>query len=284
MHTERHHPMGPEHPETPATTKQAATSVERQPTPWWRVAPLDRRGVATILVAYVVMTAVLTAVGFALVEWWDEHAVGEWDGDVNQWFEDGRTDTWTSLSRWGSGLSDTLTKIVLCALLLPLFLWLFRRWHDWTLLVAGLLLEVTTFVTSATLVGRDRPPVEQLDSAPTNSFPSGHIAASVVFYAGLAIVVWWHTRNTLVRAVFAVIAVVAPATVIVSRLYRGMHYPTDAIAGVALGVASLLVVRAAVLRTISHAPTPDAVHPVTPARDGVANEPAATDAPLVVGS
>jgi membrane-associated phospholipid phosphatase len=258
--------------------------MDRQPTPWWQVAPLDRRGVGLIVAAYVVMTTLLTAAGFAIVNWWEDAAAGEWDGDVNQWFEDGRTDTWTTLSRWGSGLSDTLTKIVLCALLLPVFLRLFRRWHDWTLIVAGLLLEVTTFVTSATLVGRDRPPVEQLDSAPTNSFPSGHIAAAVVFYAGLAVVVSWHTRNRVVRAVFVVIAVVAPTIVIVSRLYRGMHYPTDALAGVALGVASLLVVRAAVLRTISRAPTPDAVHPVAPAGDGGALAPPVPDGRLAVGS
>jgi membrane-associated phospholipid phosphatase len=267
--------------------------MDGQTRSWWMVPPLDRRGVGMIIGTYVVMSAVLTLVGLAIVEWFDEGAGGEWDGDVNQWFEDRRTDTWTTLSRWGSGLSDTLTKIVLCALLLPVFLWLFRRWHDWTLIVGGLLLEVTTFVTSATLVGRERPPVEQLDRAPTNSFPSGHIAAAVVFYVGLAIVVRWHTRNRAVRAVFAVIAVLAPAIVIVSRLYRGMHYPTDAAAGVVLGVVSLLVLRAAVLRTIERvddrtAPMPDVVHPVTQPTEPRATEggvqPAAAEPPVVASS
>jgi membrane-associated phospholipid phosphatase len=256
--------------------------MDTQRRPWWKVPPLDGRGVGMIAGTYVVMAALTTLVGLAIVEWWDDGRGGEWDGDVNRWFEDRRTDTWTTLSHWGSGLSDTFTKIVLCALLLPLFLWMFRRWHDWTMIVGGLLLEVSIFVTSATLVGRDRPPVEQLDNVPTNSFPSGHIAASVVFYAGLAIVVRWHTHNRFVRGVFAVIAVLVPTTVMISRLYRGMHYPTDAAAGVVIGIVSLLILRAAVLRTIHRvdtaaAPIPDVVHPVTPPTE-TARVPAGSDA------
>ena len=82
--------------------------------------------------------------------------------------------------------------------------------------------------SSSFIVGRDRPPVEKLDPpAPSGSFPSGHTAAAVAFYAGVFVVVCWHTRNRLVRAVFAVVAVAAPITVGVSRAYRGMHHPID---------------------------------------------------------
>ena len=56
-----------------------------------------------------------------------------------------------------------------------------RRWR--------LMFEVAVFGTTSKLIARDRPPVEQLDGAPTNSWPSGHIAAAVVFYVGLAIIV-----------------------------------------------------------------------------------------------
>ena len=32
-----------------------------------------------------------TAVGFAVVELWEPSRLGVWDGDVNRWFEDGRS-------------------------------------------------------------------------------------------------------------------------------------------------------------------------------------------------
>jgi undecaprenyl-diphosphatase len=217
---------------------------------WWTIPPTDRRGLALIAATYVGMTAALTLVGLAIVHWWEPSRLGQAEADVNRWFEERRTDTWTTLSEWGSFLSDTLTKVVVCAVLLPVFLWMWRRWHDWTFLAGGLVLEVCIFVSAATLVGRDRPPVEQLDSAPTNSFPSGHIAASVVFYGGLYLLARRHTRNRVVLVAALVVAIGVPCIMVLSRLYRGMHYPTDAAGGIALGLVTLAVMTAAIDRTI----------------------------------
>ena len=219
-------------------------------TPWYKVPPTDRRGLLGIIGAYLGMTAVLTLIGFAIVEWWEPSRFGEREADVNRWFEDRRTDTWTTLSTIGSGFSDTLNKVILCAVIAPVFLWAWRRWHDWVLIAGGLLLEVSAFATTATLVGRDRPPVERIDSAPTNSFPSGHIAASVVFYAGLYVLARRHTSNRAVRGVALAIGIGVPAMMIWSRMYRGMHYPTDAIGGVLLGIGTLVVMNWAISRTI----------------------------------
>jgi membrane-associated phospholipid phosphatase len=122
-------------------------------------------------------------------------------------------------------------------------LWMYRRWHDWTFLAVGLIFETAAFFTTSKIVRRERPQIEQLDTAPTFSWPSGHIAACVVFYVGLATVVFWNTKSKLARAVFASIAVVVPMVVIICRLYLGMHYLSDAIGGVVLGLLTLLIVR-----------------------------------------
>jgi membrane-associated phospholipid phosphatase len=64
-----------------------------------------------------------------------------------------------------------------------------------------------------------------------------------VFYVGIATVVFWNTRSKLSRAVFATIAVVVAIVVIICRLYLGMHYVSDAVGGVVLGLLTLLIVR-----------------------------------------
>ena len=205
--------------------------------------PLHKPQVKSLVLIWIALTTAYVLVGLAIVHLWDPSAGGRADARVSQWFDDHRTDQRNHLAEIGSAFSNTETKIGLLIILCPLMLWMYRRWHDWSFLAIGLIFEVTVFFTSSKIVRRDRPQIEQLDTAPTFSWPSGHIAACVVFYVGIATVVFWNTKSRLSRTVFATIAVVVPLIVITSRLYLGMHYVTDAIGGVVLGLSTLLIVR-----------------------------------------
>jgi undecaprenyl-diphosphatase len=192
------------------------------------------------------LLVVWTAVGLVFMQFLDDGPVGDADRRLSEWLEEHRTPTWNSLSHVGSMLSDTLVKVALVAVVGGAMILIWRRWHDGVFLAVVVIVEATVFVIVSFIVGRDRPPVERLDPpAPSGSFPSGHAAAAVAFYAGLFVVVCWHTRNRAVRFVFGVIAVAAPLAVAASRAYRGMHYPIDVLAGILLGIATILVVRAA---------------------------------------
>lgn len=222
----------------------------------WRSSPIDRTGWLLMLITFLSASAVLTVGGLAIVNWWDGSAAGERDADLIRWIEDQRTDRLTTIAESASLASDTLTKILLGVVLIPVCLWLFRRWHEYALIVGGLLVEVSAFGLSSQLVGRERPPVEQLDGAPTNSFPSGHIAAATVFYVGLALVIMMRTRRPGPRIIAVAIAIVMPLGMIASRLYLGMHYLSDAIAGLALGGVVLAVMWRVVHRTLPPVESP----------------------------
>jgi membrane-associated phospholipid phosphatase len=125
-----------------------------------------------------------------------------------------------------------------------------RRWRDVTFLVVALVLEVTVFLTATLLVSRERPEVEHLDATPpTDSYPSGHTAAAVVLYAGLVAIASRSVPDRARRWLLMAFGVLVPLSVAVARVYRGMHHPTDVLAGVALGATclavGLLAVRAA---------------------------------------
>jgi len=89
---------------------------------------------------------------------------------------------------------------------------------------AELLLQILQFAFH-----RARPePFFGLAKPNSYSFPSGHAMLSTVFYLSLAILM---TRNPAVRASAAL-----PAFFIgLSRVYLGVHYPTDVLAGFAGG-------------------------------------------------
>jgi undecaprenyl-diphosphatase len=86
------------------------------------------------------------------------------------------------------------------------------------------------------LAQRARPALEApLATLPTYSFPSGHAAASTVF-GGVICLLVWHCGSRGPR--IGVIAGVVIWVVLVglSRVYLGLHYPTDVVAGTAEGV------------------------------------------------
>jgi len=122
---------------------------------------------------------------------------------------------------------------------------LFRLHHRWAAAVIafGLALEVATFITANNLVRRERPPVSTVGDAPTTfSFPSGHVAATVVVWGGLALVVVALTRRKALQALVWLVPVLFVAAVASARVYRGMHFLTDVVAGVVLGLLSLVIV------------------------------------------
>ena len=75
------------------------------------------------------------------------------------------------------------------------------------------------------------------------SFPSGHALSSFCFYGVLAGLIVARTRSLALRVAVVVVAALLVISIGLSRIYLGVHYPSDVIAGylaAAMWVASLL--------------------------------------------
>ncbi len=106
------------------------------------------------------------------------------------------------------------------------------------------------------LSGRVRPSFPYTIAAlPSAAFPSGHAMNAVIVWGFLAIVAgrrWPRARNALVGAAGA-LAIGAG----VSRVYLGVHFPTDVLGGWSAGIAILAALAAAlppVRRDAPHLP------------------------------
>ena len=169
------------------------------------------------------------------------HSLGKGDLDIARWFAHRRTTTWNDLSLVGSYVAETVTVFVVLAIALAVLAWK-RHWPQCGLLVATMAVEGGMYLATTYFVSRERPAVPRLEHLiVSDSFPSGHTAAAVALYGSLAIVVWSLTREPVWRVLFLALAVIAPIVVAVSRVYRGMHNPTDAIGGALLGAACIAV-------------------------------------------
>ncbi|MEV0152501.1 phosphatase PAP2 family protein [Micromonospora sp. NPDC050686] len=192
-----------------------------------RVLEHPRSAVAELVVGWVLVFGALYGFGM-LVSY---HAGGTFfdtlDTEVPRWFAERHTDVLTDLSWWWSKFGDTHAIMLISLVFCPLVLAIWRRWRPVLFVVLAMFGELSLFLASARAVDRPRPPVENLDGQmPTSSFPSGHIAATICLWTAMAIIVfprtdrWW-------RWLFVALAVIMPVGVAVSRMYRGMHHPTD---------------------------------------------------------
>ena len=198
-----------------------------------------RRDVPRLLGGAVLVYVFLAATGLLVNRVLSHGAFGRWDRGVSRWFYEHRTGTLNTLTHIGSTLSDTKTAIALTVVLfIGLRIWR-RRWRESVVILLCIVGELTIFLAVTSTVHRKRPTVPHLDPAPpTSSFPSGHTGAAVALYVGLAIILLIVTRNSPHRGAFALAACllcVVPLIVATSRVYRGMHFATDVIAGALAG-------------------------------------------------
>ena len=145
------------------------------------------------------------------------------------------TSVFTHLANTGTSVVSALAAALLLRRLL-------RRWRESLFVALATWGQSTVFLVTTLLVDRPRPHVSHLDPGPpTSSFPSGHTGAAIALYAALAVVVVHRTRRRWVKAVSVSVLLAVPVLVAVSRLYRGMHHPTDVLGSVLCAGLVLLV-------------------------------------------
>jgi undecaprenyl-diphosphatase len=92
------------------------------------------------------------------------------------------------------------------------------------------------------LFDRARPDfVTHLTEVVTASFPSGHAALSATVYLTLGALLAATHRSFVFRAYFFGVAILLVVMIGLSRVYLGVHYPTDVLAGWCFGAAWALV-------------------------------------------
>jgi membrane-associated phospholipid phosphatase len=252
-------------PALPAQTWQAYESAgpaAREPSPGGATAVLlpargnasarlgarlrERRPVVafllTVVAGYVILAAVTIAVGFLLVDvLLPVHAIGDADEAVNEWLASNRSASLNDASYVGSSIGD-IPFIPALVILTALGAAVLRRWLIVAFVGGAILVEVATYRVTSLIVHRQRPDVPRLDpdNLPVDqSYPSGHVAASVVVYAGLALLLSAKLHSSRARILLWAGALSLPLVVALSRMYRGMHHPLDTGAGVLMGSAAL---------------------------------------------
>ncbi|HTC69758.1 MAG TPA: phosphatase PAP2 family protein [Acidothermaceae bacterium] len=230
-----------------------------------------RRTFAFVFSGAALLLVAMIALGLLDVHVLAHSRFGRVDGSVDSTLAHHRDHVLNALTLGATDAASTLPIIAVGVLVIISAALAFRRWREPLFVLTVVVGEVAIFVVTTLVVHRPRPNVVRLDHAPpTSSFPSGHTAASVALYGSIAALVVCYGARMVWRRLAITVAILFPIVVAASRLYRGMHYPTDVVGGALLGFTWLRMSMYAILGTpktsaqtqpaASTAHQPDAAH------------------------
>jgi undecaprenyl-diphosphatase len=183
------------------------TKPAGEPSVWQELRTVGRR----YLPWWFAVGVVVVLVGLLITKVLESTAFADADAGLDKWLEKQRTPTGLTVTHIGTLFGETPTIVGLTTVTVIVFRLVFHRWRESVLLAI--------VVTGQSLI----------------------FLAATTYWLGTALILAWHTRHVWLRWLLVVVGVVIPIGVAASRMYRGMHYPTDTATSFLLGLALLFI-------------------------------------------
>ncbi len=160
------------------------------------------------------------------------------DDPIREWFYSLRSPALTGAAIVITTLANKYVIIGLCLLLLIIPR---TRMTFGIPLSAGALVTMLGNSLTKHLVERPRPEVVHLVTEHGFSFPSGHSITSMFFYGFAIWLVWRYVGNQRAKWILTILLAIPPLLVGPTRVYLGVHYPTDVLGAWCLGFAAIVL-------------------------------------------
>ena len=145
---------------------------------------------------------------------------------------------WLRIAMLNVTALGTGVVVMMVVLVTALFLWLTKHKHSAALLLVVASVGIVLNGILKDVFHRTRPNVfPWATEVFSSSFPSGHAMSAAVVYGTIAYLAARLQRTHWARVITAVVATALVLLIAASRIYLGVHYPSDTLAGMAIGFA-----------------------------------------------
>ena len=157
---------------------------------------------------------------------------------INNFFQENYTEFWREFFIIIAEIWDKYWVGIL-ALLFGIYFYKKNYINKLITLFVTMFLGVSSSIAIKYLVARERPE-NMIIEYWGYSFPSGHSVFAVLFYGLLVYLFWDIIKNKILKFAILLFAVIMWVLVVISRLYLSVHYFTDVLTGIIIGLIWLI--------------------------------------------
>ncbi|WP_145383780.1 phosphatase PAP2 family protein [Staphylococcus epidermidis] len=177
---------------------------------------------------------------FGIIAFFHESRLGKWiDNEVYEFIYSSESFITTSIMLGATKIGEVWAMVAL-SLLLVAYLMLKRFKIETLFFVIVMSLSSTLNPLLKNIFDRERPTLLRLIDISGFSFPSGHAMGSTSFFGSAIYVINLHDSG-ISKGVLIGLCALFILLISTSRVYLGVHYPTDIIAGIIGGVFCIVL-------------------------------------------
>lgn len=135
--------------------------------------------------------------------------------------------------------------IIFFSIIIPVIFYLKRRRHEAILFTIMIVMGAVIDFLLKLITQRPRPTFAPLVIEHSFSFPSGHSMNSFIFFTTVAYFIYHFTHKKKISLLAFLVSAIIILVVGISRIYLGVHYPSDVLGGYLAGLlwmASFIVI------------------------------------------
>jgi undecaprenyl-diphosphatase len=176
--------------------------------------------------------SLLSLIGFSFMAFLVQaHHILQFDSTIIAIVQGFESPILTAVMKFFTFIGSTVPVLVLALLVLFFLYRVLKHRSELILFIAMIIGTPILNQVLKWLFHRARPDLHRLIGIGGYSFPSGHAMSAFAVYGTLAFLLWRHIESRSGRSILIIISSLMILAIGISRIYLGVHYPSDVIGG-----------------------------------------------------